>query len=61
MFVILTGTAAMRHEVDDSMSSQDSPEEYDLQWLRMARVLVIRSLIVWVTVIALLTLAGFFV
>lgn len=61
MFVILTGTAAMRHEVDDSMAQPNSQEEYDLQWLRMARVLVIRSLIVWVTVIALLTLAGLFV
>lgn len=61
MFVILTGTAAMRHEVDDSLALPNSQEEYDLQWLRTARVLVIRSLIVWVTVIALLTLAGFFV
>jgi AmpE protein len=30
MFVILTGTAAMRHEVDDNVSSQDSREKYDL-------------------------------
>lgn len=61
LFVILTGTAAMRHEVDDAVTNPDSVEEYDLQWLRVARVLVIRSLIVWVTVIALLTLAGLFV
>jgi membrane protein required for beta-lactamase induction len=61
MFVILTGTAAMRHEVDDTVAHPDNQEEYDLQWLRMARVLIIRSLIVWVTVIALLTLAGFFI
>lgn len=61
MFVILTGSAAMRHEVDDAFSHPQSQEEYDLQWLRMARVLIIRSLIIWVAVIALLTLAGFFV
>lgn len=61
MFVILTGTAAMRHEVDDTLAHPGSQEEYDLQWLRVARVLVIRSVIVWVTVIALLTLAGLFV
>jgi len=61
MFVILTGTAAMRHEVDDTVAHPDNQEDYDLQWLRMARVLIIRSLIVWVTVIALLTLAGFFI
>jgi AmpE protein len=61
MFVILTGCAAMRHEVDDTAPHPDKQEEYDLQWLRTARVLVIRSLIVWVAVIALLTLAGFFV
>lgn len=61
MFVTLTGTAAMRHEVDDSVMQADSQEEYDLQWLRVARVLVIRSLIVWVTIIALLTLTGLFV
>jgi membrane protein required for beta-lactamase induction len=58
MFVILTGIAAMRHEVDDAVEHPDRREEYDLQWLRKARVLVIRSLIVWVTVVALLTLLG---
>ncbi len=61
MFVILTGCAAMRHEVDESLAHPGSQEEYDLQWLRTARVLIIRALIVWVTLIALLTLAGFFV
>ncbi|HEY3488337.1 MAG TPA: regulatory signaling modulator protein AmpE [Gammaproteobacteria bacterium] len=61
MFVILTGCAAMRHEVDDAVQHPDDQEEYDLQWLRAARILVIRSLIIWVTVVALLTLAGFFV
>jgi membrane protein required for beta-lactamase induction len=61
MYVILTGCAAMRHEVDDTVPHPNNQEEYDLQWLRMARVLVIRSLIIWVTVLALLTLAGFFI
>jgi AmpE protein len=58
MFVILTGCAAMRHEVDDALAHPGSQEEYDLQWLRAARVLVIRALIIWVTIIALLTLLG---
>jgi membrane protein required for beta-lactamase induction len=58
MFVILTGTAAMRHEVDDAVEHPDRREEYDLQWLRAARALVLRSLIVWVAMIALLTLFG---
>jgi AmpE protein len=56
--VILTGTAAMRHEVDDTVAHPDRLEEYDLQWLRAARALVLRSLIVWVAMIALLTLLG---
>jgi AmpE protein len=58
--VIKTGCAAMRHEVDDSVEHPERMNEYDLQWLRTARMLIIRSLIVWLAVIAFLMMAGFF-
>jgi AmpE protein len=57
--VIKTGCAAMRHEVDDSVEHPERLNEYDLQWLRTARLLIIRSLIVWLALMAFLMLAGF--
>lgn len=59
--VITTGCGAMQHEVDDTVADEASVEEYDLQWIRTARALVLRSLMVWLVVVALLTMAGWFV
>jgi membrane protein required for beta-lactamase induction len=59
--VIATGCGAMQHEVDDTVADEASVEEYDLQWIRTARALVLRSLVVWLVVVALLTMAGWFV
>ena len=59
--VIHTGCGAMRHEVDDAFVGEERGEEYDLYWVRAARALVVRSLIVWLAGIAVLTMAGWFV
>lgn len=59
--VVSTGCGAMRHEVDDASAEATSYETYDLQWVRTARALVWRSLVVWLVVVALLTMAGWFV
>lgn len=59
--VVATGYGAMQHEVDDAVTDEASVEEYDLQWIRTARALVLRSLVVWLAVVALLTMAGWFV
>lgn len=59
--VVSTGCGAMQHEVDDTVADEASVEEYDLQWIRTARALVLRSLVVWLVVVALLTMAGWFV
>lgn len=56
--VVSTGCGAMRHEVDDTSAEAASYETYDLQWVRIARALIWRSLVVWLVIIALLTLAG---
>jgi membrane protein required for beta-lactamase induction len=56
--VVSTGCGAMRHEVDDTSAEAASYETYDLQWVRTARALIWRSLVVWLVIIALLTLAG---
>jgi membrane protein required for beta-lactamase induction len=59
--IIITGCGAMRHEVDDVFNGQKHDEEYDLYWVRTARALVIRSLVVWLAGVAVLTMAGWFV
>lgn len=56
--VITTGCGAMRHEIDDAFAGNDHGEEYELYWVRSARALVVRSLVVWLLGIALLTMAG---
>lgn len=56
--VVSTGCGAMRHEVDDTSAEAASYETYDLQWVRTARALIWRSLVVWLVIVALLTLAG---
>lgn len=62
--VINTGCGAMQHEVDETLAESVENEQearYDLYWVRTARALVIRSLVVWLTVVALFTMAGWFV
>lgn len=62
--VINTGCGAMRHDVDAAFDDSDEAgrgEKYDLYWVRTARALVLRALLVWLLVIALLTMAGWFV
>lgn len=59
--VIVTGCGAMRHDVDDAFDESEHGDAYDLYWVRAARGLVLRSVVVWVTVVALLTMAGWFV
>jgi membrane protein required for beta-lactamase induction len=59
--VIHTGCGAMRHEVDDAFGANNQGEEYDLYWVRAARSLVLRSLVVWLCGIAILTMAGWFI
>jgi len=59
--VIHTGCGAMRHEVDDAFDSNEQGEEYDLFWVRTARSLVVRSLVVWLAGVAVLTMVGWFV
>lgn len=61
LVVIMTGCGAMRHEVDDAFEETDHGERYDLYWVRTARALVLRAVVIWVAVIALLTMAGWFV
>jgi membrane protein required for beta-lactamase induction len=59
--VIVTGCGAMRHDVEDAFDESEHGDAYDLYWVRAARGLVLRSVVVWVTVVALLTMAGWFV
>ncbi|MBN1379114.1 MAG: regulatory signaling modulator protein AmpE [Gammaproteobacteria bacterium] len=58
--VIHTGCGAMRHEVDDAFAGEERGEEYDLYWVRTARALVVRSLVVWLAGVAVLTMLGLF-
>lgn len=59
--VIVTGCGAIRHDVDDAFDETDRGDSYDLYWVRAARGLVLRAVVVWVAVVALLTMAGWFV
>ncbi len=61
--VISTGCGAMRHEVEDdaALHAEGQSEDYDVQWVRTARALVIRSVVVWLAAVALMTMAGWFV
>ena len=71
IFLLCTGCGAMRHEVDDIFATEHHGEtehhnkqdqmDYDLQWVRTARSLVLRSLMIWLAVIAVLTMSGWFV
>ena len=56
--VVSTGCGAMQHEVDDAMSEESDEGDYDLQWIRMARALVWRSLVIWLVFVALITMAN---
>ncbi len=56
-----TGCGAIRHEVDDVSDQEKQEDGYDLNWVRAARSLVLRSLVVWLVAVAILTMYGRFV
>ncbi|MBA3582482.1 MAG: regulatory signaling modulator protein AmpE [Gammaproteobacteria bacterium] len=53
-----TGAAAMQHEVEDIVLDDETTDEETLYWVRAARGLVLRTLVVWLVGIALMTLGG---
>ncbi len=61
LIVTLTGCGAIQREADVIVDPEQPEEEYDLNWVRSARSLVLRSLVVWLLGIAVLTMYGYFV
>ena len=56
--VVSTGCGAMQHEVDDNVEEEGAEGGYDLQWIRMARAMVWRSVLIWLAFVAVVTMRG---